>query len=937
MDCKKMSTRGFTLIASLLMLLLLSGIAIGLLMMVNTETRVGGNDLENNLAYHAAEGAIEKMTSDLASQFQNVQAPTAANITALSALRPTNDPYITYTDYSLTPALNPDGSLFSSYGIIHSGSNQGLYAQIIPVTLRATAQRPLGDQVSMMRTVEVALIPVFQFGVFSDSDLGFFSSPNLDFRGRVHTNGDLYIGVADSATISFHDRITAYGDVIRKVLPNGLDAASNNDNGTVNILAKSGGCDMMPAGPAGPDCKALAKLPAIEGSILDDPATRTPNPIWDPTTYQGKYNGWILNGAFGAARGVGAKALTLPFTSGGAQPFEIIRRPPAGEAATSAIGQARLANQAQIRVLLADTPAANHLDGSPVDANDVQLVSQVPAALTGLYNAPAPAVSLQNGVVIGGNTYYMAEANTNCAGGKGCDANYVQPTTYHGAPFPGGTQEWPLIDGFLRVEYKNNLGAWVGVTQEWLNLGFARGLTPPNSELGAAGANPVHQNAILIFQMRADRNGDGQLTNAGDVSTTVSGANSQYNWLPINFYDTREGEVRDWAVGAVPGGASSCAANGVMNAVELDVGNLRRWLRDATGSGPNVNFTAQNGYVLYFSDRRGMRGDPNNGNQLMGEYGFEDTINTGSGAAGTPNGSLEAPPAGRTRSPEDVNGNGRLDTYGAANVGDGFGVNTNTAPPNPYNRIANCYTTARKNRVTGARHALKLVNGTMGNVPTKPDASCAPDPVPCGGFTVASENPVYIQGNYNSHPVNDPTWANPAAAEPAHAAAGIIADTVTLLSSQWLDTGYSIAPGGPTLTGSLLHPTDANTATGYRQAVTTAYRVAIAAGKTINFPHPGFANNNPTYFGTDGGLHNFLRFLENWNGDTLYYKGSLVSLFYSTYGTGTFKCCNYMVYQPPIRNYSFDPLFAQPKNLPPGTPMFRDVDSLSYRQDFTPH
>jgi len=28
-------------------------------------------------------------------------------------------------------------------------------------------------------------------------------------------------------------------------------------------------------------------------------------------------------------------------------------------------------------------------------------------------------------------------------------------------------------------------------------------------------------------------------------------------------------------------------------------------------------------------------------------------------------------------------------------------------------------------------------------------------------------------------------------------------------------------------------------------------------------------------------------------------------------------------------------LFAQPANLPPGTPMFRDVDNLSYRQDFT--
>jgi hypothetical protein len=68
----------------------------------------------------------------------------------------------------------------------------------------------------------------------------------------------------------------------------------------------------------------------------------------------------------------------------------------------------------------------------------------------------------------------------------------------------------------------------------------------------------------------------------------------------------------------------------------------------------------------------------------------------------------------------------------------------------------------------------------------------------------------------------------------------------------------------------------------------------------------------------------------------LNYKGSLVSLYYSTYNTGTFKCCTYSVYQPPARNYVFDPLFSQPQNLPPGTPQFRDIDNLSYQQSFTP-
>ena len=48
-----------------------------------------------------------------------------------------------------------------------------------------------------------------------------------------------------------------------------------------------------------------------------------------------------------------------------------------------------------------------------------------------------------------------------------------------------------------------------------------------------------------------------------------------------------------------------------MNAVEIDVGNLSKWLAGTIpGSGTSVDFNAQNGYILYFSDRRGMLLNP---------------------------------------------------------------------------------------------------------------------------------------------------------------------------------------------------------------------------------------------------------------------------------------------------------------------------------------
>ena len=79
-------------------------------------------------------------------------------------------------------------------------------------------------------------------------------------------------------------------------------------------------------------------------------------------------------------------------------------------------------------------------------------------------------------------------------------------------------------------------------------------------------SNPVDPNAILFFSNFANpgsRRGPRHL--------------HQGNWYPINLYDAREGEMRDNAVPNTNSGNklySSCSVNGIMNAVELDVGNL---------------------------------------------------------------------------------------------------------------------------------------------------------------------------------------------------------------------------------------------------------------------------------------------------------------------------------------------------------------------------
>jgi hypothetical protein len=1063
----KLDSRGFTLIATLMLLLIMSGIAIGLLMMVNTEGRVGGQDVQNNLAFHSAEGGIEHMTSDLANMFQNIESPTAAQITGLSADAPVSNSLMSYPIYTLTPATNANGTLATSWGQIASGTYQGLYAELLPVSLQVTATTSLaglgtvGDEVNMSRTIEVALIPVFQFGVFSDSDLGFYSSPNLNFAGRVHTNGDLYLGVSNGSTLTFHDQLSAWGNVIRQVLPNGLAAANFNDSGTVLIPYGTGGCDL----PAQSKCRAIT---ATEGSVTGaggNPPASGPTvgpPSWQTISLGAAYfNGFIVDGDYGnTVLGTGATNLTLPFVNGttgtnsGPQPFEIVRRPPAGEVSTSALGASRLYNEAEIRVLLSDTPA--DLPGGVGDPNNIRLANVIGGVYPYGIAASTPALpALADGGSY--NTYFAAGttaypdtstwtnalasvvsptlapdwpyapvqpiaaditftndqgppaaplttlvANTNNNGLTAappalgltpctntnppvCPAT---PVPYYKPPYPyftptaaNLTNTWNLIDGYLRVEYRDVNGNYHPVTAEWLQLGFARGPTPPLT----AGSNPINPNAILIFQYPADRNGSGgwpDQTGAGPTGCVNSGgwkcikarppevsldqttlyawygdskaavqSVSMNNWYPINFYDPREGESRD-----TQQSNNSCTPNGVMNAVELDVGNLKQWLSGATGvSGTLVDYISQNGYILYFSDRRGMLPNPW-GTQVdaagtkTGDSGLEDDINSAN-AAGNPDGLLDPIPAGKTVSPEDVNLNSHLDNFGTGNIGLGFGYGVNNgtgsaytltksvnrqiinaAPaPDPYltgSRMPACII-GQKNWVSGARHVLKLVDGTLGNLPLRPDNSK-------GGFTVGSENPVYIFGDYNSNP-GDLIWNTPPGADGAGmAAAGIVADAVTVLSNAWLDQNsfYNVWPTNPY---SGVNSVGFNVPAPARTAATSYYRVAVASGKNMNFPFPAWENNNDYGFGTDGGVHNFIRFVEDWSGSTLNYEGSLVSLYYATYGTGTFKCCNYSVYVPPARNYIFDPDFTIPSQLPPGTPMFRDIDNLSYRQSFTPH
>ncbi len=1033
-------SRGFTLIAALLLTLLLSALAIGLFYLVTNESHMGSNDLEGNLAYYGAESGIENLTAQLSQLYQTSQAPSAANISALTgptyyptAISGSNITNMNYAESISFPTTQTNGGTCleplpspsppnpcANWDIVGAGQDQGMVASLVPFTLEVTATRaagagevtnnsaisPTGASVNLTRTVEVALLPAFEFGIFCAYDCDYFAGPAYNFGGRVHVNGSLFL--ASDSTLTFTDKIAAVNQVVTTQLENGWPTSSDY-TGSVYIPNAAGGCPNAPsAGPGSTPAECLALTAGSwSGGFPPPPAPATctadcggsANSSWKGISTT-TYNDFIINGL------TGATALNLPFVqSDSVGAIEIIRRPQATD--TALLTASRLYSEANIRILLADTIGDLHPErgAAALDADDVQIGL---SAVTGGYDI---ASELTNYTSSPNQYMYFGRAETGSNGwvaptspSSGTAYSWTSwslfsevtssPANYSGAVGAPGDSVTPNV--WLRVEYQNSAGTWVGVTRQWLAYGFGRGYNmPPTAPWGgtacpnfptfpASGtqcSNPISPAILILQQLNPNDN-----TVASAYTTSGTSGTTEYNWIPINFYDAREGEPRDNQTARSSNTTTTkstsvytpCSPIGVMNVVELDVGNLWLWLQGASpyaaGSGSSVSTASnsQSGYILYFSDRRGMMPDSNPPaaslyNNITGASQLEDTVNAAS-STGTPDGVLE-PATYYSYSPEDVDTDGYFDVQGEKNLAAGFGL-TGTYTSTPYYPIPAQSTTASANQVncsvytvnssgsagtypygfgsttiasaptgnpqnnivTGPRHALRLVDGGMN--PTSA-TSYLPHPISPAttgnGFTVASEEPVYVLGDYNTGST-DPEWPSGGTPTTPHSAASIIADAVTLLSDP--PTGSTPAAGG-NATGwtdvqSFLQPGNVSN----RQASESYYRMAIAAGKSIPFPQPSWANAIPVKdFGTDGGMHNFLRYLESMT--TVNYAGSMISMYYSQYATGVFKCCT-VVYGAPTRNYFFDTQFLNPANLPPGTPSFQDVVSLGFHQNFTP-
>jgi hypothetical protein len=185
--------------------------------------------------------------------------------------------------------------------------------------------------------------------------------------------------------------------------------------------------------------------------------------------------------------------------------------------------------------------------------------------------------------------------------------------------------------------------------------------------------------------------------------------------------------------------------------------------------------------------------------------------------------------------------------------------------------------------VTTTERAIRIKNGAT---------------LPSSGMTIVSENPIYIQGDYNTggDPQSDHgTYTSPTTSSYPHNSDGspqtnaaIYADAINILSNGWNDTNSTqpisnrVASGNMTVNAALV--------TG---------EVPSGGGKY------------------SGGGEGFVRFLEDWqkNTNTFTYYGSMIELFNSVTATGAYSSSATIFKQPGLHWY-YDTNFQT--SAPPG-------------------
>jgi hypothetical protein len=805
------------------------------------------------------------------------------------------------------------------------------------------------------------LLPIFQFGMFSNDDLEIHPGPQFVFNGRVHANGNLYL----NGNVKFLSKVTTAAEVVRDVMRNGgtHDGTVAFDVGGINVNLTVG---------------SVNQGPNINGNYPTSPSG-TRNTNWNTTSVAAaqsgvpnKFGGQLQTSITGVGR------LLLPLQLDGNQTRELIKRRMPNDDNT--LRDSRFHTKAQIRILIDDeTPSTTDSSGIPA-GQGVALSTFDPMPLPNVATSSNGGRALwrinndgsyneQTGLLV--KSYPLQEnagSPTQALTVRGVKGT-TQSVTLNGTAtkIPAGSG----LTGRILIQIVDANGNTYDVTTQILSMGMTQG--EPNaivhlqrplwaafvqgSRDASGGVNlaplgdPSYSNCLTDIINKTRLGADGQIKTSSLAQNSTYGYLTNIvddivgqpqradtpptvgNWnsiVPINVYNVREGRSTTTL------DANTVYERGITSIVEINMRNLARWLDGvydnnllANTSAVSTNIAGAEGYVVYVSDRRGDKVKSERDSAGL-------TLNTTNGMVDN----------------EDIYGNNNVLDAGEDVIDFGIDLATGAAKKGtlqrdltelPYAaalagtsgadfnaRVARGKTVAAwTNPSNYFRRAVRLFNGENLQV-----LGTANKLSSTKGITVSSENMLYIQGNYNTTGINTaPGSGVTALNDPSEDSyytgnqvpASIVCDAYLPLSKTWFDAITS------------LYPEDLNkrVADASLPGVTseTSMRLGVIAGNNLSAlagtPDAGNASGESRLC---GGMHNFPRFLENWGGRRFNFVGSLIPLWRSTQALGQYNADS-TIYGAPVRDWAFDSTFLAPDRLPPGTPQFQYIEHTGFRQN----
>ncbi|MCM3871898.1 MAG: hypothetical protein ND895_14540 [Pyrinomonadaceae bacterium] len=393
------SERGAALAIALMMMILLSAIALGVLAVVQGEAKISSSDLKRTEACYASAAAMEIMTNNFSTLFAHTSRPTNAELHDIELNTP--DELTTPVDPANVAYRFPDHTLVKNLAAIAAmGTNttvtipygpfNGLIAGVTPYKLTITAESTMA-QCKLTRDMNNYLIPLFQFGMFSDRDIELHPGPAFVFNGRVHANGNIYV----NGNVKFLDKVTTASEFIYDKLRNGdvrAGATVSMRVGAIDVTINKGSMTN------GPNITTATATPVGQRGYFPGSPDGTINTSWNTTSVAAavagqanKFGGQLLT------RSTGAAQLKLPLQLDGNPTRELIKRMMPNDNADpldpSALSESRYHSKAEIRILI-DDEAPTLADGAGIPAGQgVTLSTWDPLPLPNLATSPTYAAN----------------------------------------------------------------------------------------------------------------------------------------------------------------------------------------------------------------------------------------------------------------------------------------------------------------------------------------------------------------------------------------------------------------------------------------------------------------------------------------------------------------------------------------------------------------